>query len=48
MLVTTKGQNVVSSATLDVSGLQPCSHEEADSLLPCLQQWHEEDHCECY
>ena len=41
MLVTTKGQNVASSATLDVSGLQPCSHEEADyrMMLHCFHAY---------
>jgi hypothetical protein len=33
MLVTTKAQNVASSTTLEVSGLKPCSHEEADCRM---------------
>lgn len=41
MLVTTKGQSVASSATLDASGLQPCSHEEADyrMMLHCFHAY---------
>ena len=37
VLVTTKGESVVSTDTLDVSDLQPCTHEEADhrSMLHC-------------
>ena len=30
VLVTTKGEQVVSTDTLDVTDLQPCTHEEAD------------------
>ncbi len=30
VLVTTKGESVASNDTLDVSDLQPCTHEEAD------------------
>ena len=37
VLVTTKGESVVSTSTLDVSVLQPCTQEEADHhiMLHC-------------
>ena len=39
VLVTTKGESVVSTDTLDVSDLQPCTHEEADHriMLDCTR-----------
>ena len=33
VLITTKGESVVSTSTLDVSVLQPCSQEEADVTI---------------
>ena len=41
ILITTKGQNVATSATVDVSGLQSCSHEEADyrMMLHCFHAY---------
>ena len=38
ILITTEGQDVASSALLDTSDLEPCSHEEADyrMMLHCF------------
>ena len=41
ILITTKGQDVASSALLDTSDLEPCSHEEADYriMLHCFHAY---------
>ena len=42
-LVTTKGQSVGTSITIDVSDIQPCSQEEADHrmMLHCAHAYHQ-------
>ena len=42
IIVTTKGQGVKSTSTLDISDLQPCTQEEADHriMLHCAHAYH--------
>ena len=49
VLITTKGESVVSTSTLDVSVLQPCSQEEADHriMLHCAYAHQHEGYGVC-